>query len=332
MQHLYGQMTHFFATLSSGRSQLGYFPFTIGDFLALLLMLSKAVGGTEYIYTQPTKLSQINHDASAITFTNFSMSTIATAAFWHLLQCKTLVFMSTRTIRIDPDAWRGLSKLESLSIEKSFMTTLDKDVFAHLKSLTRLKITTIRNAEQSRDSGPLNPAAFRGLFSLNSLWLSLPKLNERTFRHLDNDVWGGISSTLTELMLPENDFTELYDHMFMQFPNLVKLSFRNNKILTISSEAFSGLGVLGGIDLSQNKIQDIPNGAFGTLASLNEIDLSGNEIEHLADYLFKGLKQLRVLKLNNNRLQTIECSVFDPMDFSSTGGHPGMVTIHLPTL
>ena len=150
-------------------SEFGFFPFTVGIFLALLLMLSKAVSGTEYVFTQPMNLSQMNEDASAVIFTNFSMIAIPKAAFWHLIQCKTLTFMNTGTIQIDPDAWLGLSKLESLSMEKSLLTALDKDVFAHLKSLTRLKVTTIRNAEPqdiSRDSVPLNPTTFRGLYSL----------------------------------------------------------------------------------------------------------------------------------------------------------------------
>ena len=144
---------------------------------------------------------------------------------------------------------------------------------------------------------------------------------------MDNDVWEEISGTLTELMLPENDFTELYDLMFIQFPNLLKLSFRSNKIMTISSEVFCGLRLLKEIDLSQNKIQDIPNDTFRTLASLFEINLSDNGIQHLAGNLFKGLKQLKILKLSNNRLKTFGCNVFDPTDFTSTGGHLGKITI-----
>ena len=293
----------------------------------VLLMMSKGIVGRKYIYTHPTNLSEINEDASTITFANFSMIKIPTSAFRHLSECKALTFINTKTIQVYPDAWIGLSKLESLSVEKSSITALDNNMFAHLKSLIRLKVTTIHSVELPylpRGSIPVKSAAFRGLDSLNYLWLSLPNLNERTFRNINNDTWGDISDTLTELMLCENDFTEIYDHLFIQFPKLQKLSFQSNRIRTVSSKALNGLELLREIDLSQNRIKDIPNDMFQNLASLSEIiNLSGNEIERLADDTFMGLKQLRVLKLNNNRLQTLGCNVFNPMDFIITGGHPG---------
>ena len=157
----------------------------------VLLMMSKGILGREYIYTHPTNLSEINEDASTITFANFSMIKIPTSAFRHLSGCKALAFINTKTIQINPDACLGLSKLESLSVEKSSMTALDTDMFAHLKSLIMLKVTTIHSIELPylpRDSIPVKSAAFRGLDSLNRLWLSLPNLNEHTFRNIDNDT------------------------------------------------------------------------------------------------------------------------------------------------
>ena len=303
--------------------------------MLLLMMMPKEICGTEYIYLQPTNLSKINKDASSITFANFSLGNVPTSAFSHLYGCKTLTFINTKTIKIDQDAWLGLSKLESLSIENSFMTALDTDRFAHLKSLTMLKVTTVRSAELQyfpKDSVPIKPAAFRGLDSLNHLWLSMPNLNESTFQNMDSDTWGDIANTLTELIMPENEFTKLHDDMFIQFLDLEKLSFPHNRIRTVSSKAFIRLEFLTEIDLSQNKIKDITNDMFQTLTSLSEINLSDNEVEHLADNLFKGLRQLRIIKLNNNRLKTFGCNVFDPMDFISTGGHPGKITILLFTL
>ena len=294
--------------------------------MVLLLMMSKDIVGKEYIYSHPTNISEIKEHASAITFVNYSMVNIPTSAFMHLSACKKLTFINTKTTHIDSDAWLGLSKLESLSIEKSYMTVLDTNIFDHLKSLTMLKVTTVHNSELQyfpRDSVPIKPAAFRGLDSLSKIWLSLPDLNEISFRSMNNDVWPDIGDTLTELMLPDNNFKKLYDDMFVLFTKLEKLIFQNNRIETISSKALNGLPVLKEIDLSKNKINEIAHESFQTLISLNEINLSDNEIDHLADNLFKGLKQLRILKLSNNRLKTIGCNLFHPMDFESSGGHPG---------
>ena len=288
-------------------------------FLVLLLM-SKDTIGTEYITTQPRNMSEIK----ALTFTDMSMATLPKAAFKKLSECKTLVFINTKTIQIDSDAWLGLSNLESMSIEENSMITLDADMFNHLKFLTRLKVTTTP-VEYFFDSTPIKSAAFRGLDSLKSLWLTLPNLNQYTFRSMKHDVWVDIADTLTELMLPRNDFRELYDYMFIQFSKLEKLSFQNNSITTISSKALNGLELLIEIDLSQNRINELDHNTFQSLAFLRKIHLDENRMEHLDDNLFKGLKQLKKLKLNNNRLKTIKCNVFDPMDFMSTGGHPGKI-------
>ena len=291
-------------------------------------MISKDTIGKEYIKTQPTNVSEIKGNISTVIFTDVSMATISRAAFKKLSECKTLVFINTKSNRINPDAWLGLSHLESLSIEESSMITLDGDTFAHLKSLTRLKVSTTRTdvlLNFSKGKVPLKPATFRGLHSLNSLWLSLPNLNEHAIQSMDHSIWQDITDTLTELLLPENDFTELYDNMFVQFSRLKKLNFQANKIATVYSKALHGIELLKEIDLSQNRINELDPNTFQSLAFLNEINLAKNRIKFLADNLFKGLKQLRSLKLDNNLLKVISCKVFYSMDFMSSGGHPGKI-------
>ena len=287
--------------------------------------MPKEIAGSEYICGQPTNFSEIKEDASYVTFANYSLPTIPKEALEHLSQCKTLVFINTGTTLIERNAWLGLNNLESLFIEGSSMRTLDTDMFAHLKSLTTLKVTTIITGKLSHhpmSNIPVKRGAFRGLDSLKSLWLTLPNLNQLTFRCMDHDVWIDIADTLTELLLPDNDFTELYENMFIGLPGITKLRFRNNGIVE-SSKALNGLVKLREIDLAKNKINEIAYNTFQTLPTLIEINLSENNIERLHGNLFKGLKKLKILKLNDNRLETIGCNVFDQMDFLRTGGHPG---------
>ena len=178
-----------------------------------------------------------------------------------------------------------------------------------LKSLTKLKVTSACTEYFSFNSTPVKQAAFRGLDYLKHLWLSLPNINERTIRSMNQDIWQDISDTLTELMLPGNDFSELYDHMLIQFPKLEKLSFQSNRIKIVSSKALYGLQLLREINLSQNKISEITQSTFQSLTFLSEINIARNNIEYLANTLFKGLKELRILKLKNNNLKTITCNV-----------------------
>ena len=230
-----------------------------------LLLTMKGVIGVEYINTEATNLSEITPKASTVIFAHFSFNTIPKAAFTHIPECKTLVFFNTKTKKIDQDAWRGLNNLESLSIEESFMKTIDSDVFAHLKVLSALKLTTISTGEFSyfsADSIPVKTAAFRGLDSLSSLWLSMSNLNEHTFRNMGRKVWADISDTLSELLLPGNDFTNLFRHMLLKFSNLKKLSFRSNRITIVFPGAFHGLKLLKEIDLAKNKINEIAHNTF----------------------------------------------------------------------
>ena len=290
--------------------------------------MSKDTRGAEYVTTKPTDVPEIKENVSNVTFTNMPMATIPKAAFEKLSGCKTLVFINTETLQIDSDAWLGLSNLESLSIEKSAMRTLDPDMFAHLKSLTMLKVTTAITHGFwyfPRNSIPVKP--FRGLDCLNSLFLSMPNLNEYTFRSMGRKVWADIGDILSELLIPGNEFTKLYSDMFIHIPKLEKLSFRNNKIRNVSPEAFNGLHLLTEIDLAKNRINEIAHDTFGTLPSLTNINLSENSIERLVDKLFGGLKKLSILKLSYNRLTAFGCKVFDSMDFSDTEGHPGKIKI-----
>ena len=88
--------------------------------------------GNRADFIQPTKHG-IEAHALTVTFANMSIATVPKAAFVKLSRCKTLNFINTKTTRIDPDAWIGLSHLESLSIEESSMVTLEADMFEHFK-------------------------------------------------------------------------------------------------------------------------------------------------------------------------------------------------------
>ena len=87
--------------------------------------MSKDTVGTEHTNTQSSNVSEIK----VLTFTDMSMAIIPREAFEKLSECKTLVFINTKTIQIDADAWLGLSNLESLSIEGSSIRTLHGDTF-----------------------------------------------------------------------------------------------------------------------------------------------------------------------------------------------------------
>ncbi|XP_078390119.1 uncharacterized protein LOC144672168 [Cetorhinus maximus] len=98
------------------------------------------------------------------------------------------------------------------------------------------------------------------------------------------------------------------------FPKLSRLSFRYNRIFTISSHAFSYAPHLRSLMLNINNIAVINSGAFSNLTSLLQLRLDNNLITDIHQHNFSGLRSLRILNLRNNRISILFERVFENLD------------------
>ena len=87
-----------------------------------------------------------------------------------------------------------------------------------------------------------------------------------------------------------------------QLANLVLLSWKNSAILSLSADAFSGLGELTELNLEGNKIKEIKADQFGDLVKLKELDLSHNELttNDVKNNAFANLIMVESLYMNSN--------------------------------
>uniref|UniRef100_A0A8C6XXA4 TIR domain-containing protein n=1 Tax=Naja naja TaxID=35670 RepID=A0A8C6XXA4_NAJNA len=151
---------------------------------------------------------------------------------------------------------------------------------------------------------------------------------------------GTAQSRLSKLLVEHNLLKHLRGCLkTVPFPELTTISFRFNRILSISSSAFHyGLKQLRELRLDNNLLTDIYGdsfsdlsnlqilnlrnnhvsvlfpGTFKSLGKLSILDLGGNNIHRLANMSFEGLKNLSNLYLDNNYLQYISPSFFHPIE------------------
>ena len=100
--------------------------------------------------------------------------------------------------------------------------------------------------------------------------------------------------------------------------NLETVVLRNNRISSISPNAFNELKSLNALDVSQNRISHVPDNSFKHLDNLEHLDLSHNFIRDLAQGVFSKLKNLKYLYLNHNDLKVLpaELPMMEWLDIS----------------
>ena len=113
------------------------------------------------------------------------------------------------------------------------------------------------------------------------------------------------SSSLTTLVLDENNITQLPNSLFLSLNTLRILRLRQNKITDIYSNSFTGLVGLGELDLSGNRIPMLPLGVFDPLGLLEILSLANNKIQRMDQMPFKSCRNLRHFDMAHNLLPSV---------------------------
>ncbi|XP_029988318.1 slit homolog 1b isoform X2 [Sphaeramia orbicularis] len=111
----------------------------------------------------------------------------------------------------------------------------------------------------------------------------------------------GLPRNVTELYLDGNQFTSVPKELAtFKYLQLVDLS--NNKISSLSDDAFANMSQLTTLILSYNSLRCIPPLALGGLRSLRLLSLHGNDISELQQGIFKDVASLSHLAIGANPL------------------------------
>ncbi|XP_025933169.1 toll-like receptor 13 [Apteryx rowi] len=95
-----------------------------------------------------------------------------------------------------------------------------------------------------------------------------------------------------------------------RLPSLYNISFRFNRILTVSRSAFAYAPGLRVLHLNINNIADLHKGALQGLRNLTELRLDNNLLTDLYQSSFADLGRLQTLNLRNNHVSVLFSDVF----------------------
>ena len=109
-------------------------------------------------------------------------------------------------------------------------------------------------------------------------------------------MWNLFEIDLSKNLLKNLDFQEAFDYSF----NLYKITFDQNKILTIQEAFFEKLSTLIHLSLSNNELHFIKKTYFKELRMLEHLNLSYNQILTFEEASFETLYSLKTLDLKSN--------------------------------
>ncbi|XP_043199067.1 chaoptin-like, partial [Amphibalanus amphitrite] len=225
--------------------------------------------------------------------TRNNIATLADGTFEPLVNLRELR-LGVNMIRQGDDGFRGtfrgLSRLETLSLDDNGLLYVPHEALRPLSALRTLSLEHNRIGVIARDT------------------------------------LSGIAG-LRELSLAYNVIRELPVGTFEDFSRLQKLSLRGNQIPEVSAEMVDGVnGTLQELDLGMNRIAklgklslpklrklnvesndiaEVEDDAFALLPRLQELDISGNRLEALPARLLKDLPQISNLDLSDNRIAAV---------------------------
>ncbi|KAF6211732.1 hypothetical protein GE061_012247 [Apolygus lucorum] len=240
----------------------------------------------------PPRSFQRLHHLEELTISNCKILEIPTDAFDGLRDLKVLT-ISTRnedwgagkTLETTVGSFDGLKQLQTLQLIDSNVRAVPENAFCTLGNLQTLNF--------SRNS----------IRSTNAVGFSGKKPAELGVTASRVECSGG--TDLRSIDLSYNDIRALPpDSGLSNLRRLQNLLLQNNDISEVHSESFAGLATLRVLNLSNNKVEVVPEGLFSGSRDVREIHLQNNSLYELGRGVFQRLEQLIVLDLSMNQLSS----------------------------
>lgn len=177
-------------------------------------------------------------------------------------------------ISVNDNNFKGLSKLEYLSLPSNKIENVSCDAFVDLVSLVHLDL------------------------GYNRIRL----LAKNTFDSL---------KALQALYLNKNEIQNLHPEIFSKLMNVEYLNLSENQLISLDGSIFESLTNLKVIYLKINKLEKIQNDFFKNNLNLTDIHLQGNKIKFIDATAFNHLTNLRRVDLRQNLCSDETYYVFD---------------------
>ncbi len=247
-------------------------------------------------------------------FTATDLTSIPENYFIELKTLHSLEFSNSPSLRtLSPNAFRGLSNLESLTIANASLEVLSPDMFANLTALKFLTLNGLGLTEPPHD-------LLKHLPRLQGFWMCYGKLT-----NLSEDFFQYVPH-LQRIGLWHSSLNSLPEDIFRNLIDLQYLSLDKTKLTSLPAGLFEGLIQLKLIGLAENNIPSLPPKIFQGLESLEELQFESTGLRSLTPDLFQGLQSLSRIVLYNNHITTLPDRIFADLpklhfvNLSSVGG------------
>lgn len=214
-----------------------------------------------------------------------------------------------RIEEVEVGTFNNLSRLETVLLDSNKLSRIINEVFVNLPDL---KIISLKNNRIDHIAGD---AWVKLNCSTNDFHLFLDNNRIQTLR---SGTFRGIEG-LKHVGLSDNRIKTISAQAFANLPNLGSLIIENqardNESIRltkgmIESNAFFNLTGLTSIVIRGNVFGDVQDQAFHTLPSLTLLDLSNNSIEHLSSVAIFDLPTVEDLRLEHNLIANIHPKTF----------------------
>ncbi|XP_035987945.1 toll-like receptor 13 [Fundulus heteroclitus] len=250
------------------------------------------------------RLSSGRRSTSKLCLTNCGLKQISNSTFEGFAALKTLC-LDKNAVVIEPDAFRGMTTLRSLNLDRNRIRDIDPRWFLPLKTLTQLSLMKNEITE-------LEPSVFHALTQLEQLYLQfnlLKSLKNRTFSNLFK---------LQRLSLSLNIICFIEPGTFQDLKNLRFLDLSGNRLKRVTPYILSGLDTLVHLILYNNRLQFRSyESPFIQLTSLEYLEMRyqgpGGGIGDIGPDFFKGLQKLRCINIGNSVKMNIHADAFAPL-------------------
>lgn len=223
---------------------------------------------------------------------------------------------------VSREAFRGLKSLTTLVLEGGYNTQLDRDCL-QLPELSNLEAVSITNMGMS--SAP-------NLCNLDKLWYvnltgnSLPNfentgmvcndstnieaiiISDNHVRNLPKRL-ADISTKLGRLTADNNTIYSLEPTLFEGINSMLIVNLNDNRISAFPQDFFGRNIGMHTLELANNKIGNFPNGTFSELNALTLLRLDGMALTDHVWTKLENLTKLQVLYLNNNKIENINIDI-----------------------
>ena len=257
---------------------------------------------------------------------------IESYSFSQLHQLATLDLSYNAITIIKSFAFNGLNVLSELNLEGNDIEYIEREAFTNLPrikrinlSYNRLKVVEIEAFDQVGTMSTLELQLSHNLIGeeteiilksssevANSF--EIIDLSNNNITQLNTSCFETFSSTLTHLILENNNLKMITSTCVAKLKRLQKLSLKNNQIESLAYDSFKHEFLLQILDLSFNSLSDLSDQLFEDNAKLRIVYLGTNQLRSIPEQLFAKTLDLEMLDLSNNRL-----SVFPAKALSQAG-------------